>query len=368
MLGQPWVIDADHGRVPGQRGGEHRRGRARPPDPQRQRLQAAAQQERLIGRERAAGVDPDAADVADQLDAPGDHAAGDVGVTADVLGRGVDDQVGAVLQGTADHRRGQGGVDHQQRPAVVRDLGQLVQVGHGRGRVGDGLRVDDPGRRADRGLDLVQVGDVHEVRLHPEPGRHVAQERVGAAVQRGGRDHVRPGPGKGPEHPADRGHPRGERLSRGPPRQVDPLQRGDRPGERVDRRVVDPAVGVAGHLVVQDGAVFLRAAERERRGAVHRRAERLLRRRRRGREMHRPRVLPGLLAHYVHDPLLTARTGLADRDASIGTGAQGPGPARPGPGPEHHRPGPEHHRPFGPKQKDGRLRRDPRAPRAASPA
>jgi hypothetical protein len=206
-----------------------------------------------------------------------------------------------VLERAADHRRGQGRVDDKQRPRVVRDVGELGHVGHRGGRVRDRLRVDDPGGRPDGRLHLVQVGDVDEVRLHAEAGRHVAQEPVRAAVNGGGRHHVRAGPREGPEHSADRGHPRGERLGRGPARQVHPFQRGDRAGERVDGGVVDPAVGVAGHLVVQHGPVLLGRAERERRRAVHRRAKRFLRRRRRGREVHRTRVLAGLLTHYVHD-------------------------------------------------------------------
>ena len=50
--------------------------------------------------------------------APGDHAAGDVGVAADVLGGRVQDQVGAVLERPADHRRRQRRVDDEQRPGA----------------------------------------------------------------------------------------------------------------------------------------------------------------------------------------------------------------------------------------------------------
>ncbi len=135
------------------------------------------------------------------------------------------------------------------------------------------IRVAGPHRRPDR----VEVGDVDEVRLDPEPRQHVPQQAVGAAVERGRRHHVRSRPGEGPEHPGDRRHPRGERLRGGPARQVGALHGRDRARERVHRRVVDPAVAVAGHLVAEHGRVLLGRGERERGGPVDRRAERPLR-------------------------------------------------------------------------------------------
>ena len=66
------------------------------------------------------------------------------------------------------------------------------------------------GRSAAR--TCVQVGQVHEVGLHAESRRHVAQEAVAAAV--GGRsgDHVRARAGEREEDPADGSHPGRERL------------------------------------------------------------------------------------------------------------------------------------------------------------
>ena len=58
MFGQARIVDPRHGRVPGRRGGEVRGRVALPSYAQRQRLQAAAQQERLVGRQDAARVDP----------------------------------------------------------------------------------------------------------------------------------------------------------------------------------------------------------------------------------------------------------------------------------------------------------------------
>ena len=69
---------------------------------------------------------------------------------------------------------------------------ELPDVGHRGRRVGDRLGEDDPGGGPDGRPDRVQVGDVNEVGLDPETGEHVPQQAVGAAVERGGRHHVRP--------------------------------------------------------------------------------------------------------------------------------------------------------------------------------
>ena len=115
MPGQARVVHAAHRRVPGHRGGEQHRGGALAADPQRQRLQPPAEQERLVGSQGPAGVDAHRADLADQARRPGHDPAGRVRVPAQVLGGGVQHQVRAVLQRPADHRGRHGGVHHQQR-------------------------------------------------------------------------------------------------------------------------------------------------------------------------------------------------------------------------------------------------------------
>ena len=56
------------------------------------------------GAEDAAEVDPGGADPRDEVDVADDDAAGGVGVPAEVLGRRVHDEVGALLQRPADRR------------------------------------------------------------------------------------------------------------------------------------------------------------------------------------------------------------------------------------------------------------------------
>jgi hypothetical protein len=64
---QPRVVHVRDRGVLGQRGGEHRGGGGLPADPDGQRLKAAAELERVVGGQRAAGVDPGRADLADQF-------------------------------------------------------------------------------------------------------------------------------------------------------------------------------------------------------------------------------------------------------------------------------------------------------------
>ena len=205
-----------------------------------------------------------------------------------------------MLQRPAHHGRRERRVDDEQRAPFAGDLGEPLDVGNGGRRVGDRLRVDDPGRRPGDGAYRAEVGDVHEIRLDAEPGHDVAQQAVRAAVERRGRHDVPARPREGEEHAGDRGHPRGERLGGGPARQVSPLKRGDRAGEGVDRGIVDPAVDISGHLLADYGRVLLRRGELERRGAVNGRGDGPLGGLRRWRQVHRPGVFPELPSGYLH--------------------------------------------------------------------
>ena len=102
-----------------------------------------------------------------------ERAADDVGVAADVLGRRVDDDVGAERQRLLEVGRGEGVVDDEQRARVVGDGGERLDVGDVEHRVGRRL---DPHQlrlaRADRGADRVDVGDRRRaVRRAPTPSR-----------------------------------------------------------------------------------------------------------------------------------------------------------------------------------------------------
>ena len=76
----------------------------------------------------------------------GDDAADGRAVAAHPLGQGVDDDVGAVLDGAQQVGRGEGGVhDERDRWCLLRDLGDGVDVGEVQHRVADRLDEDAAG-------------------------------------------------------------------------------------------------------------------------------------------------------------------------------------------------------------------------------
>ena len=236
----------------------------------------------------------------------GRYAAGYVAVPAEVLGRGVDDQVSSVLKRAADDRRRERGVDHEQRASLVREPGQLGQVGDRHGRVGERLGQDDRRRWPNRGFDMPEVGHVDEVGLDAEAGRDIPQEAVGAAVYRGWGDDVSASPGERPQYGRDRRHAGRERLRGNLVPEVDPFKGGDRGAEGFHRGVVDSAVAVAGRGVAQHRRVLRARTERECGRAVDRSGQRWLVGHRRRREMHGPGVLAG------------ASSGLGGRRPNVG--------------------------------------------------
>ena len=70
------------------------------------------------GEQGRAGVERALGQLADQIGRPGGDAREHVGVAVQVLGRGVEDEVGAVLERPAVDRGGDGVVDHELRPAA----------------------------------------------------------------------------------------------------------------------------------------------------------------------------------------------------------------------------------------------------------
>ena len=72
------------------------------------------------------------------------EAADQVRVTAEVLGRRVDDDVGAELERLLQVRRGEGVVDHDHRAGCVRRLGHGPDVDDVQHRVGRRLEPEDP--------------------------------------------------------------------------------------------------------------------------------------------------------------------------------------------------------------------------------
>ena len=116
----------------------------------------------------------------------GDHAAHGRAVAADELGGGVDDHVGAVLDGAQQVRRGEGCVHDQRHVVAVRDVGPGLKVEHVGVGVAKRLGVEQLGVILDGGFDGVQVGRVDERGGKPLLGQRVLEQVQRSAVQVGG--------------------------------------------------------------------------------------------------------------------------------------------------------------------------------------
>ena len=141
------------------------------------------------------------ADPLGQLEVADDQgAADDVGVAADVLGRGVHDDVGAEGQRLLEVRRGERVVDDEQRARVVGDRGERLDVADVEQRVGRASRPrpawSRPGRIAARTASTSDTG-AGRVREPPRPARPCRRAGTCRRTRR-------------------RGAPRGRRAGRAP--------------------------------------------------------------------------------------------------------------------------------------------------------
>ncbi len=124
------------------------------------------------GPMRGAGVDLDLLDLPDQVRAARHDPGDDVAVAGQELGRRFDDEIRAELERPADVRRGERVVDDVGRAVLVGEAGDRRVVGHDGRRVGDGLGVDDAGRRGgDRRGGGRVVGHVDEIDAAPRTAR-----------------------------------------------------------------------------------------------------------------------------------------------------------------------------------------------------
>ena len=240
--------------------------------PQRQRLHALQDQERVERREHAAEVAQpfDAqlggeavlaevvpeAQVAVGGDGLGHHGevavvprepagvddrAGDRrAVTAEVLGGAVDDDVGAVVERAAQVRARERGVHDQREPGLVGDVGERFEVRDRARRVGDDLGVEQLRAAGDdRGRERLGIVGGDERRLDVQAPQRDVQQRERAAVERAGRDHVVARVAQLREQQRLR------RLAAARRHRADPaLEARDPLLERRDRRIAEPRVDV----------------------------------------------------------------------------------------------------------------------------
>ena len=91
-----------------------------PMHPDRQRLDAAQQQPGRVRIHVAAERSAGGVNRVDQVSASGDDSTNQVGVSAEILGARVHDEVDAKLRGPAIDGRGEGAVDQRGDPVLLR--------------------------------------------------------------------------------------------------------------------------------------------------------------------------------------------------------------------------------------------------------
>ena len=112
-------------------------------------------------------------------------------VAVHVLGSGVGHNVGAPLDGPAQHRRGEGVVHDERHPVAVGRRREALDVEHGQRRVCDGLAEDALRVGPESGFKLL-VGAVRidEGALQAHAAHGVGEQVVGAPVDGRGGHHV----------------------------------------------------------------------------------------------------------------------------------------------------------------------------------
>ena len=192
MAGQARIEYALHSRVLLEPARDRERGLVLALHAERQGLQAPDEEERA---ERIEHSPENAAQVLDRLDQPGaaaDGAGEQVVVAAQVLGAGMDHQIGAQRDRALVHRGGEGAVDDQVRSgAGVARAGEQREIRHAQVGVGGRLREDHLGpTRAERSAQPGLVAGLYERRFHAEPDEEAGDELAGAPIAVAGEDDV----------------------------------------------------------------------------------------------------------------------------------------------------------------------------------
>ena len=152
MAGQARVEHGSHARLTLEPARQCRGGPGMALGAHGEREDPAEHEERLERPEAAAGLDLDALDLGDQLAGTGHDPGDQVAVTAQELRRRFDDEVRPELERAADVGRRERVVDDVAGAVPVGELGELRVIGEEGRRVGDRLRVQDPGRGGREGV------------------------------------------------------------------------------------------------------------------------------------------------------------------------------------------------------------------------
>src|SRR5208337_3400667 len=123
-----------------------------------------------------------------KLAAVNDDAANRGSVPSDELGRRVDDNIRAPLDGATQRRRRRGVVDNQRYAFFVSYLCQLLDIHDVEFGIAQGLGVDSLRLLVDGRAQAAEVVGIHKFHFDAELGQRVVKQVVSATVERSRRD------------------------------------------------------------------------------------------------------------------------------------------------------------------------------------
>ena len=186
-------------------------------------------------------------------------------MAADELGGRVEHDVGAQGERPAEHRRGEGIVDHQRDLRLMRDVGDGRDVQNLAAGIADGLAQHQPRRGPDGFAEAIMIARIDEGRFDAEARQGEAQHVARAAIERGRGHDVAARPHQGGDGDVQRGLP-----ARHAQRARTLLQSGDTLLEHRDGGIGDAAVDVAADLEIEQARGVVDVAEHEGRRLVDR--------------------------------------------------------------------------------------------------
>src|SRR5581483_1984374 len=197
------------------------------------------------------------------------HAAHGGAMAADIFRGRVHHDVRAPLDRPAQVGRGHGVVDDKGNLGLVRDLRERLDVDNVDERVAERLGVEQLGVLADGAAEVFRLIRGHECRVDAELLEIDVQQRVRAAVERGGGDDVVAARAER----QDRGD-LGGLAGRAGKRRAAAFERGHALLEHRHRRVRDARIDVAEGLQVEKAGGMVRGVEDERGRLIDRRGAR----------------------------------------------------------------------------------------------
>jgi len=181
MGGQPGVIHAGHLRLRLQPLREFERIRRLRLHAHRQSFQPLEDHPGIERRKGRPGRAQELEDFLGQGPGAAYGAAQNTTLAVEILGGGMDHQIGAEFQRTLQGRRAKTVVDHQQRPAGMCNCGQRGDIEDFGQRIRRRLDEHQPGVRPHRGAESLDRSLVDETRFDTEPRQDGAEQLLRGA-------------------------------------------------------------------------------------------------------------------------------------------------------------------------------------------